>query len=183
VNSLLIFHTFAIILSHSGQARSAAASPKILKGTMSKKQSVGVTWLGLVVNLRAVQITWRYREDIGATPVVPVEDHTAVDPVTTCQVRSPSCLKILPEDREMIRLARAMAHPARVAIVCRLPRLGECVCTDLSGVVPLAHSTAMQHIKILKESGLLLSSRDGRNVLCCMNPEVLRRLKGLVGGL
>jgi ArsR family transcriptional regulator, arsenate/arsenite/antimonite-responsive transcriptional repressor len=83
----------------------------------------------------------------------------------------------------MARLARALAHPTRVAIVRYLLQCGECVCTDLSGVVPLAHSTAMQHIKILKEAGFLRSLRHGRHVLYCTNPDVLRRLKALVGQL
>jgi ArsR family transcriptional regulator, arsenate/arsenite/antimonite-responsive transcriptional repressor len=109
------------------------------------------------------------------------EDHDAACPGETCQCELQIALKILPDDEDIARLARALAHPARVTIVRHLLQLGECVCTDLSGVVPLAHSTAVQHIKILKESGLLWSSREGRNVLYCVNPEVLRRLKGLVG--
>jgi ArsR family transcriptional regulator, arsenate/arsenite/antimonite-responsive transcriptional repressor len=108
------------------------------------------------------------------------EHHGMAAPGETCPCEPPEGLKILPDDEDMARLARALAHPTRVAIVRYLLRLGECVCTDLSGVVPLAHSTAMQHIKILKESGLLRSSRHGRHVLYCVNPDVLRRLKGLV---
>jgi ArsR family transcriptional regulator len=76
-----------------------------------------------------------------------------------------------------------LAHPARVAIVRHLLQFGECVCTDLSGVVPLAHSTAMQHLKILKEAGLLRSARHGRHVLYCVDGEVLRRFQGLLSGL
>ena len=92
-------------------------------------------------------------------------------------------LHILPADRECARLARALAHPARVAIVRYLLQFGECVCTDLSGVVPLAHSTAMQHLKILKEAGLLRSARHGRHVLYCVDGEVLWRFQGLLSGL
>ena len=109
--------------------------------------------------------------------------HRTAAPVEPCLCEPPEGLKILPDDEAMARLARALAHPTRVAIVRYLLQLGECVCTDLSGVVPLAHSTAMQHIKILKESGLLRSSRHGRHVLYCVNPEVLRQLKGLIGQL
>jgi ArsR family transcriptional regulator len=76
-----------------------------------------------------------------------------------------------------------LAHPARVAIVRYLLQCGERVCTDLSGVVPLAHSTTMQHLKILKEAGLLRSSRAGRHVLYCVDGEVLRRLRGLLHAL
>ncbi len=112
-----------------------------------------------------------------------IEYHGTAAPVETCSCKPPEGLKILPDDEDIARLARGLAHPTRVAIVRHLLQLGECVCADLSGVVPLAHSTAMQHIKILKESGLLRSSRHGRHVLYCVPPEVLRQLKGLVGRL
>jgi DNA-binding transcriptional ArsR family regulator len=92
-------------------------------------------------------------------------------------------LEIRPDDEELARLTKALAHPVRVAIVRHLLQLGECVCTDLSDVLPLAHSTAMQHIKVLKESGLLSSSKDGRNVFYCVDPQALRRLRTLVSGL
>ena len=92
-------------------------------------------------------------------------------------------LPILPTEREFARLARALAHPVRVAIVRYLLQFGECVCTDLSGVVPLAHSTAMQHLKILKDAGLLRSARHGRHVLYCVDGEVLRRFHELLSEL
>jgi ArsR family transcriptional regulator, arsenate/arsenite/antimonite-responsive transcriptional repressor len=109
--------------------------------------------------------------------------HSAADVQATTQETPDTSLPLLPTDRELAQLARALAHPARVAIVRYLLQFGECVCTDLSGVVPLAHSTAMQHLKILKASGLLRSARDGRHVLYCVDGEVLRRFQGLVSGL
>jgi ArsR family transcriptional regulator len=86
-------------------------------------------------------------------------------------------------DEELAALTRALGHPIRVAILRYLLEQGESVCTDLSTVVPLAHSTTMQHIKVLKEAGLLSSGRCGRNVLYCVNPEALRQLRALVGRL
>jgi ArsR family transcriptional regulator, arsenate/arsenite/antimonite-responsive transcriptional repressor len=122
-------------------------------------------------------------EVLMATQSCQTDGYEAANAVNGCQVEPRASLKILPADEEIARLARALAHPARVAIMRHLLQLGECVCTDLSGVVPLAHSTAMQHIKILKESGLLQSSRDGRNVLYCVDPESVLRLKGLIDRL
>jgi ArsR family transcriptional regulator len=92
-------------------------------------------------------------------------------------------LSISPADEELAGLTRALGNPIRVAIVRYLLEQGESVCTDLSVVVPLAHSTTMQHIKVLKEAGLLLSGRCGRNVLYCVNPDALRQLRALVGRL
>jgi DNA-binding transcriptional ArsR family regulator len=93
------------------------------------------------------------------------QHHRTAAPVEPFPCEPPAGLKILPNDEAMARLARALAHPTRVAIVRHILQSGEGVCTDLSEVVPLAHSTAMQHIKILKEAGLLRSSRHGRHVL------------------
>lgn len=92
-------------------------------------------------------------------------------------------LAITAADEELAALTRALGHPIRVAILRYLLQQGESVCTDLSTVVPLAHSTTMQHIKVLKEAGLLSAGRCGRNVLYCVNPEALRQLRALVGRL
>jgi ArsR family transcriptional regulator len=92
-------------------------------------------------------------------------------------------LAITGADEELATLTRALGHPIRVAILRYLLEQGESVCTDLSHVVPLAHSTTMQHIKVLKEAGLLSSGRCGRNVLYCVNPEALRQLRTLVARL
>jgi ArsR family transcriptional regulator, arsenate/arsenite/antimonite-responsive transcriptional repressor len=92
-------------------------------------------------------------------------------------------LVVTAADEELAGLTRALGHPIRVAIVRYLLEQGESVCTDLSEVVPLAHSTTMQHIKVLREAGLLSAGRCGRNVLYCVNPEALRQLRALVGRL
>jgi len=92
-------------------------------------------------------------------------------------------LAITAADVELAGLTRALGHPIRVAIMRHLLERGESVCTDLSDVVPLAHSTTMQHLKVLKEAGLVSTGRCGRNVLYCVNPEALRQLRALVGRL
>ena len=92
-------------------------------------------------------------------------------------------LAITLADEELAGLTRALGHPIRVAIVRYLLEQGESVCTDLSQVVPLAHSTTMQHIKVLRGAGILSAGRCGRNVLYCVNPEALRELRALVGRL
>lgn len=92
-------------------------------------------------------------------------------------------LAITPADEELAGFTRALGHPIRVAIMRHLLEQGESVCTDLSDVVPLAHSTTMQHLKVLKEAGLVSTGRCGRNVLYCVNPEALRQLRSLVGRL
>ena len=108
---------------------------------------------------------------------------TAEQTAASCQIKPSEPLKILPSDEALARLTKALSHPIRVALIRHLLQLGECVCTDLSEVVPVAHSTAMQHIKVLKEADLLCSTQQGRNVFYCVNPAALEQLKQLVSAL
>ena len=88
-----------------------------------------------------------------------------------------------PTADEIAKLAWAIAHPARVQIVRLLIGREACVCGEIVDCLPLAQSTVSQHLKILKESGLIQGEVDGPNVCYCINQEQLRRLKALVGGL
>jgi ArsR family transcriptional regulator len=84
---------------------------------------------------------------------------------------------------EFAKLAWAIAHPARVQIVRLLIGREACVCGEIVDCLPLAQSTVSQHLKILKESGLIQGEVDGPKVCYCINPKQLERLKALVAGL
>jgi ArsR family transcriptional regulator len=86
-------------------------------------------------------------------------------------------------DEELAALAKAVGHPARVQILRLLVRRSACVCGDIVEELPLAQSTVSQHLKILKEAGLIRGEVDGPRVCYCVEPRTLRRLKALVGGL
>lgn len=86
-------------------------------------------------------------------------------------------------DSELAAMARALAHPARVRIVRLLSHRTSCVCGELVGELDLAQSTVSQHLKILKESGLIQGEVTGPKVCYCLRPRALRRLKAIVGGL
>ncbi len=86
-------------------------------------------------------------------------------------------------DEELAALAKAIAHPARVQILRILVRKTSCICGDIVDELPLAQSTVSQHLKILKEAGLIRGEVDGPRVCYCIEPAALRRLKALVGGL
>jgi ArsR family transcriptional regulator len=73
-----------------------------------------------------------------------------------------------------------MAHPARVRILRILSLKEAKVCSQLVGELPLAQSTVSEHLRILKESGLIRSREVGPRAGYCINYEVLRRLKALV---
>jgi len=81
------------------------------------------------------------------------------------------------------RLAWAVAHPARVRIVRLLVSREACVCGEIVDSLPLAQSTVSQHLKILKESGLIQGEVDGPKVCYCINPQALRELKSLIARL
>ncbi len=83
-------------------------------------------------------------------------------------------------DEELARLARALGHPARVRILRHLVRSGSCVCGAIVEVMPLAQATVSQHLKVLKEAGLIQGEVEGPRICYCANPAVLRRfVRGL----
>ncbi len=80
------------------------------------------------------------------------------------------------EDRELAAAARALGHPARVAILRLLLEDGECVCGRIVDVMPLAQATVSQHLKVLKDANLVRGEVDGPRVCYCANPEAIRAL-------
>jgi len=86
-------------------------------------------------------------------------------------------------DEELALLTKAVGHPARVAILRLLERRDACMCGDIVDELPLAQSTVSQHLKVLKEAGLIRGTIEGPRVCYCVEPRVLRRLKALVGSL
>ncbi len=86
-------------------------------------------------------------------------------------------------DDELALLTKAVGHPARVQILRLLVRREACICGDIVDELPLAQSTVSQHLKVLKEAGLIRGEIDGPRVCYCIEPRTLRRLKALVGSL
>jgi len=86
-------------------------------------------------------------------------------------------------DDELATLAKALGHPARVKILRLLARRQECLCGEIVHELPLSQSTVSQHLKILKEAGLVLGTVDGPRVCYCLAKNTLRRAKTLVAAL
>jgi ArsR family transcriptional regulator len=84
---------------------------------------------------------------------------------------------------DLAKLAWAVAHPARVRIVRLLIGRKACVCGEIVDEITLAQSTVSQHLKILKESGLIQGEVDGPRVCYCINRDKLKMLKKLIAGL
>ncbi len=111
------------------------------------------------------------KKDACAPPVKPS------DPPDTRPVEGPEA------DDELATLAKALGHPARVQIVRLLVRREACVCGDIVDELPLAQSTVSQHLKVLKEAGLIRGEIDGPRVCYCIEPRTVRRFKSLIGSL
>lgn len=78
-------------------------------------------------------------------------------------------------------LAKALAHPARIAIIQHLLKEKSCVCGDLVEVLPLAQATVSQHLKELKQIGLLRGEINPPRVCYCINEAVWQEAKAIFG--
>jgi len=73
------------------------------------------------------------------------------------------------KDNRIAKYAKALAHPARVAILNLLIKRQACVCGDIVEELPLSQSTVSQHLKELKEAGLIKGDIDGAKVCYCID--------------
>ncbi len=80
-------------------------------------------------------------------------------------------------------LAKALGHPARVAIMRMLIRTEGCIVSDIVDELPLAQSTISQHLKQLRSAGLVQGEVDGPRVCYCVEPGAVALLKALVDAL
>lgn len=78
-------------------------------------------------------------------------------------------------------LAKAFAHPARVAILQLLAERNACVCGDLVDELPLAQATVSQHLKELKRIGIIKGKIDPPRVCYCINEPVWEEARQLFG--
>ena len=86
-------------------------------------------------------------------------------------------------DHELAALAKALGHPMRVRILRLLLEREECVCGDLVDQLPIAQSTVSQHLKVLREAGLVHGEIDGPRTCYCADPGRLEHAQLLLGGL
>ena len=81
------------------------------------------------------------------------------------------------DERRTVAMLRAIAHPARFRIVKLLAARNECVCGDLVGELPLAQSTVSEHLKVLKDAGVVRGNISGPNTCYCLEPAALEWLR------
>ena len=76
------------------------------------------------------------------------------------------------KQNELANMAKAIAHPARIAILQYLLRTNACICGDLVHELGLAQSTISQHLKELKSAGIIQGTIEGASVCYCIDPKV-----------
>jgi DNA-binding transcriptional ArsR family regulator len=81
------------------------------------------------------------------------------------------------KEQGLANFAKAIAHPARIAILKLLAERNECICGEIVEVLPLAQSTVSQHLKELKTAGLVEGTIDGPRSCYCINWKAFDRFK------
>jgi len=74
-------------------------------------------------------------------------------------------------------VAKALGHPARIAIIDYLLKVNACICNDIVDELPLAQSTISQHLKELKNAGLIQGEIEGNSICYCINENTFSILK------
>lgn len=107
-------------------------------------------------------------------------------PPTTC---APGCCAPAKPQRsqdsldDLAVLAKALGHPARVHILRLLIEKNTCVCGDIVDSLPLAQATVSQHLKVLKNAGLIQGEIDGPRICYCVSRDRIAQFKTLVSSL
>lgn len=87
------------------------------------------------------------------------------------------------KDNKIAGYAKALAHPARVAILQLLLKKQSCVCGDIVDELPLSQSTVSQHLKELKEAGLIKGNIEGVKVCYCIDEKEWETAKTYINSL
>lgn len=87
------------------------------------------------------------------------------------------------DEARAVALFRALANPVRFHIVTSLAERGECVVGDLALELPVAQSTVSEHLSVLREAGIVRGTVEGPNRCYCVDPDALRVLREVIGGL
>ena len=77
---------------------------------------------------------------------------------------------------KMATIAKALGHPARIAIIEYLMKVNECICGDIVNELPLAQPTVSQHLKELKNAGIIKGNIEGNSVCYCLDEETIKKL-------
>ncbi len=85
------------------------------------------------------------------------------------------------EQIDLASVAKALGHPARVAIVEYLMKVDACICGDIVNELPLAQPTVSQHLKELKNAGLIKGEIEGNAICYCIDEKAIGKLQNYFG--
>ena len=81
------------------------------------------------------------------------------------------------KQNQIANIAKAIGHPARVAIMDYLTKVDSCICSDIVNELPLAQPTISQHLKELKNAGLIKGSIEGNTICYCIDEKTIDKLQ------
>lgn len=84
------------------------------------------------------------------------------------------------DDQELVALCKALGNETRLMIVRILLARDSCVCGEIVDELPNAQSTVSQHLKVLKQAGIIQGEIQGPSVCYCINPKTIDRIKTLI---
>ena len=84
------------------------------------------------------------------------------------------------EQNDIAQFLKALAHPARVAIIEYLLSVETCICNDIVAEINLAQPTVSQHLKELRNAGIIRGEIEGKSICYCINPETLKKLEHFI---
>src|SRR6185436_2531410 len=87
------------------------------------------------------------------------------------------------KEQSLAAFAKAVSHPARIAILGVLAKKNECICGEIVEILPLAQSTVSQHLKELKNAGLITGETDGPKSCYCINWKAFEKINSEFGFL
>ncbi len=77
------------------------------------------------------------------------------------------------QQNRIATIAKALGHPARIAIIEYLMKVNECICGDIVNELPLAQPTVSQHLKELKNAGIIKGSIEGNSICYCIDENTI----------
>ena len=87
------------------------------------------------------------------------------------------------DTKEIARIAKALSHPARIAILRYLAKTKICISGDITTEIPLSRTTVSQHLQELKKAGMIHGEIDGIRVNYCLCPENMSKYRKLIENL
>ncbi|MCH5598871.1 ArsR/SmtB family transcription factor [Niabella ginsengisoli] len=80
------------------------------------------------------------------------------------------------QQNKIANIAKALGHPARIAIIEYLMKANECICGDIVNELPLAQPTVSQHLKELKNAGLIKGNIEGNSICYCIDEKTIETI-------